>query len=320
MTDEKIVINRNQNINNGVANGENVEFISHILRFLHYLFWPNYKQGRPHASSKVTKMKRFLAFLYNSPIFSCKGGIGAMRIKRTVRNIIRAIERTLDQIFDPAFLKVFILGILTTIIAMVATWFLAAYLKDQITITHFDWQWMNDFFQWILGINWIFNIIFIFLMAIFFPPIATLFMSLYLDDIIDAVEDKYYPERKAGQKLGIGYLAYLGARLAVVIIVMNIIFIPLYLFFFWLPFVPLVIFYALNGYLLGWGYFEMVAVRHLGIRDAGRLRKSIRGQIILGGFIITLLYSFPVVNLLAPILGVAMLAHLFHLSLRQQEY
>lgn len=231
-----------------------------------------------------------------------------------MKNILSAIERTLSQILDPAFLKVFILGILTTVVAMIATWFLASYLKDQIILTQFDWAWMNSVFQWVLDVDWIFNIIFFFLMGIFFPPIATIFMSLYLDDIVDAVEDKYYPDRKAGKRLGVGHLAYLAVRLALMIVVLNIVVIPLYIIFFLVPFVPLIIFYTLNSYLLGWGYYEMVAVRHLGIREAGLHRKSIRGQVLGGGFIITLLYTLPMVNLTAPILGAAMLAHLFHLS------
>jgi len=238
---------------------------------------------------------------------------------KDMKNIISAMDRTLSQILDPAFLKVFIWGILTTIVAIIATWFLANYLKSQIVLTQFDWQWVNDAFQWLLDVDWIFNIIFFFLMGIFFPPIATVFMSLYLDDVVDAVEDKYYPDRKAGKRLGVGHLAYLAVRLAFMIIFLNIIVIPLYVFFFWVPFVPLVIFYTLNSYLLGWGYYEMVAVRHLGIKEAGQHRKSIRGQVLGGGFIITLLYSFPVINLTAPILGAAILAHLFHLSLAPLE-
>ncbi len=238
---------------------------------------------------------------------------------KDMKNIISAMERTLSQILDPAFLKVFIWGILTTIVAIIATWFLANYLKNQIILTQFDWQWVNEAFQWLLDVDWIFNIIFFFLMGIFFPPIATVFMSLYLDDVVDAVEDKYYPDRKAGKRLGVGHLAYLAVRLAFMIIFLNIIVIPLYVFFFWVPFVPLVIFYTLNSYLLGWGYYEMVAVRHLGIKEAGQHRKSIRGQVLGGGFVITLLYSFPVINLTAPILGAAILAHLFHLSLAPLE-
>jgi len=235
-----------------------------------------------------------------------------------VKNIMSAVTRTLAQVFDPAFLKVFILGILTTIAAMVVTWFLANYLKDQFILTEFDWQWVNSFFQWLLDIDWIFNIIFFFLMGVFFPPIATIFMSLYLDDIVDAVEDKHYPGHKAGKRLGVSHLAYLALRLAFMIILLNIIVIPLYIFFFWLPFVPLVIFYTLNSYLLGWGYYEMVAVRHLGIKEASRHRKSIRGQVLGGGFMITLLYTLPVINLTAPILGAAILAHIFHLTIRSE--
>ncbi len=236
-----------------------------------------------------------------------------------MKNIMSAVTRTLAQVFDPAFLKVFILGILTTIAAMVVTWFLANYLKDQFILTRFDWQWVNSFFQWLLDIDWIFNIIFFFLMGVFFPPIATIFMSLYLDDVVDAVEDKHYPDHKAGKRLGVSHLAYLALRLAFMIILLNIIVIPLYIFFFWLPFVPLIIFYTLNSYLLGWGYYEMVAVRHLGIKEASRHRKSIRGQVLGGGFMITLLYTLPVINLTAPILGAAILAHIFHLTIRSEE-
>ena len=209
--------------------------------------------------------------------------------------------------------------LLTTLVAIVATWLIAHNLKNHIILTQFDWDWVNDLFQWLLDVDWIFNIIFFFLMGIFFPPIATVFMSLYLDDVVDAVEAKYYPERLAGKRLGVGHLAYLAVRLALLMVLLNIVVIPLYVFFFWIPFVPLIIFYTLNSYLLGWGYYEMVAVRHLGIKEAGIHRKSIRGQVLVGGFVITLLYSIPVINLAAPILGAAILAHLFHLSLTERE-
>tara|TARA_R110002073_G_scaffold198780_3_gene357957 strand:+ start:5174 stop:5905 length:732 start_codon:yes stop_codon:yes gene_type:complete len=237
-----------------------------------------------------------------------------------VKNVITSLERTLNQLFDPAFLKVFIWGILTTLVAIVITWALASHLKSQIVLTQFDWQWVNDAFQWLLEVDWIFNVIFFFLMGIFFPPIATVFMSLYLDDIVDAVEGKYYTDRLAGKRLGMGHLAYLAIRLALFIVLLNIVVIPLYIMFFWVPFVPLIIFYTLNSYLLGWGYYEMVAVRHLGIKEAGRHRKSIRAQVLIGGFAVTLLYSVPVLNLAAPILGAAILTHIFHLSLQQPRF
>jgi len=235
-----------------------------------------------------------------------------------VKNIIRAVERTFGQVFDRAFLKVFSLGIAITLVAMIATWFLADYLRDNMMVFQFGWQWVNDSLHWLLDVDWIFNLLFFLLMGIFFPPIATIFMSLFLDDIIDAVEEKYYPNRMAGNRIGNLHLLYLAVRLAFMIVLLNILVIPLYIIFFWTGFVPLAIFYILNSYLLGWGYYEMVAVRHLGVREAGRHRTSIRGQVMLGGAAITLLYMVPLLNLAAPILGVAILTHMFHLSFQDR--
>ena len=227
-----------------------------------------------------------------------------------MRYLVASLERTLSQLFDPAFLRVFLLGMLTTIVAVIVTFFLVILLKDEVPYLNFDWDWLNSLFEWVFGL------VFFWLAGIFFPPISTIFVSIFLDDVVDAVEYRYYPERKAGKRLGMGHLTYLAVRLAVLIIVLNILVIPLYIAFFWMPLVPLLIFYLLNGYLLGWGYYEMVAVRHLGIREAGYHRGAIRGYVLLSGLLMTVLFTIPIVNLAAPILSVAIICHIFHLTLR----
>lgn len=233
-------------------------------------------------------------------------------------NLIKSIEHSLSQLFDSAFLKVFILGMITTLAALVAAYFagkqLIPYLPGE---QMFEWQWLQDIVDGIR--SWLVEFLLIFAVMFFFAPISMVFMTLYLDDIVDAVEDKHYSFRLAGKRLGLGRLAYLGVRLAFMMLLLNILVIPFYVIFFWTGFIPLVIFYGLNSYLLGWGYYEMVAVRHLGVRKAGRHRKSIRGQVLFGGLVITLLYSVPFVNLVAPILGAAMLTHLFHLSMTERD-
>lgn len=235
-----------------------------------------------------------------------------------MKNLVTSIERTLGQLFDSAFLKVFILGMITTIVALVAAYFagkqLIPYLPGE---DMFSWGWLQDIVDSIRG--WLMEFILIFAVMFFFAPISMVFMTLYLDDIVDAVEKKHYAHRLAGKRLGVGHLAYLGLRLAFMILLLNILVIPLYVIFFWTGFVPLVVFYGLNSYLLGWGYYEMVAVRHLGVHEAGRHRKSIRGQVLFGGLIITLMYSVPGLNLLTPILGAALLAHLFHLTIGERD-
>ena len=148
----------------------------------------------------------------------------------------------------------------------------------------------------------------------FFAPISTIFISIFLDDIVDCVENKHYPSNKAGKRLGITHLAFLALRIMFFIILLNLLVLPLYVFLFWIPIIPLAIFYLLNGYLLGWGYYEMVAVRHLGIKEAGIRRKSSRGVILVAGVIMTLLFMVPIVQFTVPILGVALICHLFHLG------
>lgn len=229
-----------------------------------------------------------------------------------MKNLITAMERTGQQIFDRAFLKVFLFGILTTLGAIIISFLISNELLKEAPLYQSDWQWWQDLVNGFTG--YFFKIIYFFLVVVFFAPISTIFVSIFLDDVIDCVEDRFYSQNKAGKRLGIGHLAFLAMRIMFFIILLNILVLPFYILLFWIPFVPLAIFYLLNGYLLGWGYYEMVAVRHLGIKKAGVHKKSIRGVILAAGLIMTLLFMIPVVQLATPILGVALICHLFHIT------
>ena len=234
-----------------------------------------------------------------------------------VKNLVTAIERTGQQIFERSFLKVFLLGLITTFGAIALSYIIANEIIKEAPLYQSDWQWWQDMVNNMIG--FVFDTAFIFFMFLFFAPISTIFVSIFLDDIIDCVENKYYPENKAGKRLGVIHLAFLALRIMFFLVVLNILLIPLYVIFvFWLPILPMIIFYLLNGYLLGWGYYEMVAVRHLGIKQAGIHRKSIRGIVLMGGLLIMVLFMIPIVQLAAPILGVALICHLYHIS-RQQS-
>jgi len=229
-----------------------------------------------------------------------------------VKNLLTAMERTGQQIFERAFLKVFLFGMLTTAGAILMAYLFANEIMKEIPLYSSSWQWWEEFVNNMMG--FVFNTAFVFFIFLFFAPISTIFLAIFLDDIIDCVEDKFYPDNKAGKRLGVQHLAYLALRIMFFIIVLNILMLPLYVLLFWIPYVPLALFYILNGYLLGWGYYEMVAVRHLGIKEAGTHRKSIRGVILSAGLIMTILFMVPIVQLTVPILGAAMICHLFHIS------
>ena len=233
-----------------------------------------------------------------------------------MKKLITAIERTAAQMFERSFLKVFLFGMLTTVGAILLSYLISNELMKEMPLYSSDWQWWQDIVNDMIG--FVLNTAFIFLIFLFFAPISTIFIAIFLDDIIDCVEEKYYPENKAGKRLGVAHLAFLALRIMFFIIVLNILMLPLYVLLFWIPFVPLVLFYILNGYLLGWGYYEMVAVRHLGIKQAGVHRKSIRGVILTAGLIMTFLFMIPIVQFTIPILGAALICHLFHIGRVEQ--
>jgi uncharacterized protein involved in cysteine biosynthesis len=77
------------------------------------------------------------------------------------------------------------------------------------------------------------------------------------------------------------------------------------------PLAP-VLFWVVNGYLLGREYFTMVAMRRVGRAGARMLRRRHAGEIWLAGTLMAAPLSVPLVNLLIPVLGIATFTHLFH--------
>ena len=140
-------------------------------------------------------------------------------------------------------------------------------------------------------------------------PVASAFCGLFLDNVADAVEDRHYPALAPARGAPLAQqlwdsLGFLG--LVIVVNVAALIVLP-----FTGPLAP-ILFWAVNGYLLGREYFTLVALRRMD-RDAARaLRQRHNGTIWLAGALMAAPLSVPVVNLLVPVLGAATFTHLFH--------
>jgi CysZ protein len=140
-----------------------------------------------------------------------------------------------------------------------------------------------------------------------FPAMTIVMLGFFLDQVIASIERAHYPGLPPARRIGIGEAIASGLRLAVLALVLNLVVLPLYL----LPGINLVVYYGLNGYLVGREYFELIAMRRMerpGLRALWRWR---RGQLTLAGAIIAFLLSLPVVNLVAPLVGAAFMLHLF---------
>lgn len=141
-----------------------------------------------------------------------------------------------------------------------------------------------------------------------FPAVMGLAQMLFLEDAAARVEARHYPDLPAtgGQPLWAGIRD--GLALAVVTVAANLVVLPVYLL---LPFLNLVVFYALNGYLLGREYFELVAGRRMARADVQRLRRRHRGRVAAAGVPIAIMMTIPGLNLLAPVVATAFMVHVF---------
>lgn len=169
---------------------------------------------------------------------------------------------------------------------------------------------------WIGEITWLDNVlswamvpVMMVLSVFLMVPVASAITSMFLDEVAQAVEDEHYPGLGPATEVGIAdglrdTLSFLG-----VMIVANLIALVLYVLF--APFAPF-IFWALNGFLLGREYFTLAAMRRVGRVEAIRLRKRHIMTIWLGGVLMAVPLSVPLVNLLIPVLGAATFTHMFH--------
>ena len=140
-------------------------------------------------------------------------------------------------------------------------------------------------------------------------PVASLFSGLFLDEVAGAVESRHYPSLPVAQGQGFYEGLRAGINFLGLVVAVNVPALILYLISG--PFSPLV-FWAVNGYLLGREYFSLVAARRLDPAAAKVLRQKNWGTIWMAGICMAIPLSIPILNLIIPVLGVATYTHLYH--------
>ncbi|HID68275.1 MAG TPA: hypothetical protein EYP31_08485 [Roseibacterium sp.] len=224
--------------------------------------------------------------------------------------IIHAFLKSLGQLTDRRFLGVLGMGVGLTIGLLVA--FYAAFAL------FIGWMLPDSFsLPWIGEITWVDNaltfagiplmlILSIFLMV----PVSSAFMGIFLDRVASAVEDKHYQGLPPARGLSIGEALVDVAKFLGVLTLVNLLALILYLLF--APLAPL-LFWVVNGVLLGREYGQMVALRRNDAAGAARFRKRNRPTLFAAGVLMAVPLTIPVVNLLVPVLGAATFTHLYHM-------
>lgn len=222
--------------------------------------------------------------------------------------LAKACSRAFRQIGDPAFRRVVLLsfGLSIAVFGLI----LAGLIALLPFIPGSNIGWLDTGITWLTGLG--VPLLFLVVLWLLFPAVMSMIASFFLDDIIDAVEKRYYPDRMGWRHAPVHETLWLALRLSIFIILVNLLALPLYLALLFTGFGAPVLYYVINGYLLGREYFEMAAIRHGARRDAEQMRKDRRDLAFIGGLAIAVLFSIPVLNLVAPVLGMALMVHLFH--------
>jgi CysZ protein len=144
-----------------------------------------------------------------------------------------------------------------------------------------------------------------------FTSIATAVMAMWQDEVIVAVETRYYPANK-GHALGLGVELAMGGRAAIRAALINAALLPAYLLLLVTGIGPLVLFIIANGWALGREYLEAVAARHVPLGESRAWPGQHKWDSWGIGFMTAGLFAVPVLNLVAPLIGAMMATHIFH--------
>ncbi|GGA35722.1 EI24 domain-containing protein [Sphingomonas psychrolutea] len=146
-----------------------------------------------------------------------------------------------------------------------------------------------------------------------FRAVAVAVMGVFADEVVIAVERKHYPAALASARdVSLARGIALGLRSAGRAILVNLALAPVYIMLLVTGVGTALLFFLVNGWLLGNDFGAMVAARHMDDAMMRDWRKTGAVDRFALGVAGTALFMVPILNLFAPIIGAAMATHLFH--------
>lgn len=213
--------------------------------------------------------------------------------------MIRPLMRAVGQLPDPTFTRVLITAILSslTLFALLLGgfgWVLA-------NTTLFETGWLDTSVSLLggvaaLALSWL-----------MFPAVMVAVSSLMLESIVVAVERRHYPHLGPAHEIPLWRSILESLRFLGLVLVLNLAALPLY----FVPVVNLIVYFLVNGYLIGREYYELVAVRRLNAAGVRYLRAQAKVRLFAAGIIIAFISTLPIVNLVVPVLAAAFMVHIF---------
>lgn len=216
--------------------------------------------------------------------------------------LIEAAFRAWAQVLSPALRGVLWKSLALTIALLALVWFaltrvLGAYLESHDLAA--DYPFVDSIAFFLAGAGLVIAL------AYLLPAASAVVAGYFLDDVAEVVETADFPEDPPGRALPVGRALLYGLRFAGLSLVVNLVALALV----FVPVVNIGVFFFANAYLLGREYFELAAGRFRPMEEAARMRVEHRGTVLIAGAMLAALVLVPVLNLLTPLFGVALMVH-----------
>ena len=208
--------------------------------------------------------------------------------------------RALAQLDEPAFL-----GVVLRSVAWTAALFVIVASCLGFAIAHA----LQDH-GWLAWLGPVFGLVFGIFAALFlFTPVAALVASLFVDRIAAAVEARHYPWLPPLQPAPLSQQLWDGVALGWRVLMMQLLAVLLALL---LPGLGFALGLVIGAWAIGRGLFVAVAMRRMQRPAAMAAYRHSRLSVLLQGGMISAAGLVPILNLIAPVLGIAAMVHVLH--------
>lgn len=212
--------------------------------------------------------------------------------------MFHAANLAFNQMFSKPFRVVFFKALGITLILLVLLW-----LGVQAALASFlvvPYPWLETFIAWATGAGMLVGL------GFFIAPVTSVFAGIFLDEIAERVEKRYYPNDPPGKETPFIKSIGMSIRFGLLVLGVNIVALILVLFFG----LGVPIFFIANGYLLGREYFELAALRSRTHAETRAFREEHALTVFVAGLVIAVFLAIPIVNLLTPLFATAFMVHM----------
>lgn len=222
---------------------------------------------------------------------------------RTVKHEISDFALAFGVMREPFAWAVMMLGLVGSLLLFAAIAGLAWWALGSMEWTRSGWLAGTRWDEWLLG--GMGTLVVLVIGWFTFPLVVTSVAGMFLEPLADRIERRHYPEAPMPRHLSVAEQIRSSLRMLLRALGWNLLAVPVY----FIPVVNVIVYAALNAFLLSREYFQVVALRHVTLEETRAIYQNHRGRMFRGGLVLALMFVIPGLNLCAPLLATAWMVH-----------